>query len=502
LKLIGPFPGEMSKLSSLSPYLILIDLIQNMQNSEDNIEKWLTKTQILLGQYLQQNGDPDSKVVRYSPPLELKEVIDFSLGSPQPEEVIWDYIKVVLEKSVRTTHPLFLNQLFGGYHPEAISAEWISTVLNPTMATFEVAPLMTILEKEVSRKLSNLMGLKLGEGIMVTGGSNANLVGLLCARQFKVPDVKKRGYQGKKYTVYISSEAHYSYEKAIHISGLGIDHLRSVKVDQNGAMDPSILKQMIKQDIAQGFIPLMIGATAGTTVLGAFDPISEINKIAREHNLWLHVDAAWGGGAIFSPSHRHLLKGIHLADSITFDAHKTLNTGLIASFILCKHPGMLKQTNQGGGNEYIFHDYDNSDWDTGTYSLQCGRRPDILKLWLLWKSRGDVGMAKIIDHLFELSAYTKEKIESNPRFKLISSQYLNNCFQILPPNELVDINQYTLKVRTHLVQNGRALVNYVELPNKTIFFRVVAANNQTKKEDLDVLFNEINKSIQAIDAIS
>lgn len=472
-----------------------------MKNDAKELEKWLNKTQTLLVNYLAQNEKPETPVIKYRPPLELRESMDFSLGKPLAEEALWGAVETVLDKSVRTTHPLFLNQLFGGLQPESISGEWIATLLNPTMATFEIAPMMTILEKEVARKLSNMMGLKLGEGIMVTGGSNANLVGLLCARQFKVPDVKKRGYQGKKYTVYVSSEAHYSYEKAVHISGLGIDHLRSVRVDETGAMDPKILKEMVRQDMAQGFIPLMIGATAGTTVLGAFDPIAEINKVAREYNLWLHVDAAWGGGAILSPTHRHLLKGIHLADSVTFDAHKTLNTGLIASFILCKHPGMLKQTNQGGGTEYIFHDYDNSDWDTGTYSLQCGRRPDILKLWLLWKSRGDEGLAKIIDHLFELSSYAKTKIENNPRLKMISSQYLNNCFQVVPPNEFMDINQFTLKVRTHLVQSGKALVNYVELPNKTIFFRLVAANNQTTVTDLDRLFQEIDLSIHAIDKI-
>ena len=472
-----------------------------MKIDHSTLASWLKKTELLVSRYLAQNESLETPVVKYSPPLELKETLDFSLGTPVNEDALWQAVEKVLDKSVRTTHPLFLNQLFGGLQPESISAEWLSTILNPTMATFEIAPMMTILEKEVARKLSNLMGLKLGEGIMVTGGSNANLVGLLCARQFKVPDVKKRGYQGKKYTIYVSTEAHYSYEKAVHISGLGIDHMRSVRVDANGAMDPKILREMVRQDMAQGFIPLMIGATAGTTVLGAFDPIAEINKVAREYNLWLHVDAAWGGGAILSPTHRHLLKGIHLADSITFDAHKTLNTGLIASFILCKHPGMLKQTNQGGGNEYIFHDYDNSDWDTGTYSLQCGRKPDIFKLWLLWKSRGDEGMAKIIDHLFDLASYAKNKIETHSRFKLISSQYLNNCFQILPPNEFIDINQYTLKVRTNLVQRGKALVNYVELPNKTIFFRLVAANNQTTREDIDHLFKEIQESMTLVDKI-
>jgi len=426
---------------------------------------------------------------------------NFSLGKAENYESLSQLIDLILDKSVRTTHPMFLNQLFGGVTEEALSGEWLTALLNPTMATYEIAPVMTILEKEVARKLCNLFGLKLGEGIMVTGGSNANLVGLLCARQFKVPDIKKRGYQSKKYTIYVSEEAHYSYEKAAHICGIGIDYLRSVKVDQEGRMDPILLKEMIRQDISLGMIPMMIGATSGTTVLGAFDPITEINKVAREYNLWLHVDAAWGGGAIFSQKHKHLLKGIHLADSLTFDAHKTLNSGLISSFVLCKHPGMLKQTNQGGGSEYLFHDYDNSDWDTGTYSLQCGRRADILKLWLLWKSRGDKGLEAMINHLFDLSEYIKQKILSNPRLKVISSQYLNNCFQVLPLNELTDKNEFTLNVRTDLVRRGVALINYVERPDKTTFFRVVTANNQTSFSDIDRLFEELQRSIEFLDSL-
>lgn len=468
---------------------------------DEKFIRWKEKTSEHLFKYLTQNHSPEQLVVNYQPPLELRDSVDVGLGRSHSEDECWSLIEKVLEKSVRTTHPLFLNQLFGGYQPEAVTAEWLATLLNPTMATYEIAPLMTIIEKELARKLSNMVGFKLGDGIMVTGGSNANLVGLMCARQFKVPDVKKRGYQGKKYTVYVSADAHYSYEKAVHIAGLGIDHMRKVKVDTQGAMDPAVLREMIREDMALGFKPLMIGATAGTTVLGAFDPITEINKVAREFNIWLHVDAAWGGGSILSEKHRHLLKGIHLADSMTFDAHKTLSTGLITSFILCKHPGMLKQTNQGGGTEYIFHDYDNSDWDTGTYSLQCGRRADALKLWLLWKSRGDKGMGDIIDHLFDLSEYAKKKIEEHPRLKMISSQFLNNCFQVRPTKDLIDINQFTLKVRTHMVQGGKALVNYAERSDGTLFFRLVMSNNQTTIEDLDRLILALDGSIAAMDSV-
>ncbi len=465
------------------------------------LQRWLDDTATFLKKYLAQNHLDSTKVVEYCPPMKLRESQNISLGEAHSDEATWHQLEKIVNKSVRTSHPLFLNQLFGGIQPESMSAEFISTVLNPTMATFEVAPYLTILEKELVRKLSDLVGFKLGEGIMVTGGSNANLVGLLCARQFKVPDIKTAGYQGKCYTVYVSREAHYSYEKAIQIAGLGINHLRMVNVHENGRMVPEHLRQLILEDLQANRVPMMIGATAGTTVLGAFDPLNEIHLISREFNLWLHVDAAWGGGAVLSAKHRHLMEGIHLADSLTFDAHKTLSTGLITSLVLCKHPGMLKQTNQGGGAEYIFHDFDNSDWDTGTYSLQCGRKADALKLWLLWRVRGDEGMAKIIDHLMELAQYAQQKINNHPRLKLLSSQYLNNCFQVLPLDQHKNPNQFTLKVRTHLVQSGKALVNFVQRPDGLTFLRLVNANNQTSEKDLDHFFLELNKSITSIDKL-
>jgi predicted RNA-binding protein with RPS1 domain len=136
-----------------------------MKNNGKELEKWMIKTQSLLINYLAQNENQETPVVKYRPPLELRESMDFSLGKPVVEDAIWGAVETILDKSVRTTHPLFLNQLFGGLHPESISGEWIATILNPTMATFEIAPMMTILEKEVARKLSNMMGLKLGDSV-------------------------------------------------------------------------------------------------------------------------------------------------------------------------------------------------------------------------------------------------------------------------------------------------------------------------------------------------
>src|SRR5690606_15100292 len=151
-----------------------------------------------------------------------------------------------------------------------------------------------------------------------------------------------------------------------------------------GRMIPAELARIMSSDFKDGFIPLMVGATAGTTVLGAFDPIREIAESCRAHQVWLHVDAAWGGGAVFSSEHRRLLAGLDRAGSVTFDAHTALGAPLVTSLFLPPHAGILRDTDRGGGSEYLFREYENSQWDTGTYSLQCGRRADVLKLWFLW----------------------------------------------------------------------------------------------------------------------
>jgi len=463
-------------------------------------EKFLNDVFLTLKEYIQESKKNEF-VVKFSHPERLKDSLpQLNSEGINSEELVHE-LKTILNQSVKTIHPLFLNQLFGGFDEAAWVGEVASTLLNPTMATFEVAPLMTVIEKRIVNELLTMIGQDRGEGIMVTGGSNSNLLGMLCARTEFSPSIRQTGFGHNRFRVYVSAEAHYSFDKAANITGIGTQNLIQVPSNEKGEMIAEELERIIKADLNDGYTPIMVGATLGTTVMGAFDPLIKIAKICETYKIWLHADAAWGGGALFSKNHKDLLKGIQLADSVAIDAHKTLGTPLITSFFLTKHAGILRNTNRGGGAEYLFHEYDNSDWDTGTYSLQCGRRADALKLWLLWRAHGTNGLMERTEHLFELAKYATKEISENPRFKLIHSNYLNVCFQVHARHDQENISAFTLRVRNAVVKEGRALVNYAQRADGTIFFRLVFPNHQTEKPHISELLKIILETADRLDIV-
>lgn len=404
----------------------------------------------------------------------------------------------LLDDSVRTAHPLFLNNLLAGFDPVGWVGEIASSLLNPTMATFEVAPLLTVIEKRMSAELLRLFRIERGQGTMVTGGSNANLLAVLCARTHYDSSLRLHGLPHNRFRVYVSKEAHYSFDKACNITGIGTDNLVLVASNPQGEMIADELERLIVADIQAGYTPIMVGATVGTTVLGAADPLHEIANICEAHKLWFHVDAAWGGGAIFSERARGFLDGVQRADSVTFDAHKTLGAALITSFFLTSHPAILRSTTRGGGAEYLFHE-DDPQWDTGTYSLQCGRRADAVKMWLLWRHHGTEGLGRRMDYLLSLSELAAAQVARQPRLRMVHACYLNVCFQVLPRDPAHDINAFTLQVREALVKTGRTLVNYAEKDDGTIFFRLVFPNHQTRPEHVTKLIGMIVETADALD---
>ena len=177
-------------------------------------------------------------------------------------------------------------------------------------------------------------------------------------------------------------------------------------------MRPEALDAAIYASKAEGAVPFFVGATAGTTVLGAFDPIEAIADICEQHGLWFHIDGAWGGSALMSDKLRHLLAGCERADSFAWDQHKMMGLPLVCSTILFRQRGLLAQMNHVGGSDYIFHET-GVETDLGPLSLQCGRRVDALKLWLAWKDKGDAGWGRMVDSYMELADYLESKISLN-----------------------------------------------------------------------------------------
>jgi len=291
-------------------------------------------------------------------------------------------------------------------------------------------------------------------------------------------------------------------------------------------MDVSALASAVEASKADGELPFMVIATAGTTVLGAFDKIKEIASVCRKHGMWLHVDAAWGGGALLSPHLRPLLEGIEYSDSVTWNPHKLMGTTLQCALLLVKQKGVLEACH-GTGASYLFQPDKNYDirFDTGDKVLQCGRRNDVFKLWLQWRSKGDCGYERQMDSIFDLAKKTLKEIQNRgPRFRLViaNPQMVNISFWYIPPSlrktieneegslkdghreevlKMGPLSQQTKeslhrvapKIKAKLMESGGTMVGFQPLDEKPNFFRLIISNPASTFDDVKFLLDSIER---------
>ena len=414
--------------------------------------------------------------------IEADLMTSLKLGEGVRFELLDQILRSIQENSISTNSPFFMNQLFSGIHPQALVAEQVIAQTKTTMATQEASPVFSKIEREVIEQLCTLIGWNKEDhdGVSVPGGSAANFMALQLAKQKKYPETKIKGIAGHSFKIFVSSDAHYSFQKAAVSMGFGTSAVVNVGVDRAGRMDTQLLSEAISNAVKDGHQPLMVCATAGTTVYGAFDPIKEVHQLCKDHGIWLHVDGAWGGPALFSHKTRHLVNHIELSDSVTFDAHKLFGASLTCSFLLTKHKSLLLEANDVSGAEYLFHD--NSDEiDRGKMSWQCGRRADALSFWSIWKNLGTDGMGKFVDRLFSMRDEALVWVRTQKRLEIVKEPtFLNMCIRIHPPNHTEDKN-WSKRVREQLKNQNLAMVNYSSNEDGT-FLRLILAHPQINTE--------------------
>jgi len=446
----------------------------------------------LIFDYLNRSGISDNPVVQYLDHETLKNELDLSIGNDGTSfEEILEEIKKYLKFSVNTSHSQFFNQLFSGFNPPAFLGDVFAGLTNTTMATYEAAPVATLIEETLIRKMCTLMGFVEGEGIFVSGGSQANMIATLCARNRIVPEIKNRGFiPNTQLVMFVSDQSHYSFYNAANILGIGTQNVIKVRSDSHGCMISHELEKAIMRTIQTGNTPFFIGATAGTTVLGAFDPLHEIAPIAKQYNTWFHIDACFGGSVILSSQYKHLLSGCEKADSIAWDPHKMMCIPLVCSVILLKHKGTLYETCSASGTEYLFHTDKDPSYNLGIMSLQCARRVDALKLWLSWKFYGDKGYDEMITRLFELAEYAEQIVHRNSRLKLVAPRNsLSICF-LYVVNTKGDTNHFNIMLRDRLHKTGKSLVNYASIDDR-VAIRLVITNPHLTTMDIDQFFDNL-----------
>jgi len=453
---------------------------------------------------LAEHSDSESQLNKGESHEELKRRLDIAVGKDGVDiEGLLSDIDTYLTESVNTSHPHFMNPLWGGTNIASFAGEIITALANTSMYTFEIAPMATLIENEMITTMAKLAGFEAGEGIFTTGGSNGNLMGMLCARDRKLPESQFDGLQGKELVAFISEEAHYSTIIAANILGIGKKNLIAIPCDISGKMNIEKLEEHIESEKRAGKIPFCVIATAGTTVKGAIDPLEEIVDVCRREYLWLHVDAAWGGAALLSPKTRGLLSGIEKADSICWDPHKMMGVPLICSVFLVRDSGTLnKVCSHTSTAHYLFSD-SSMDEDLGRKSLQCGRRVDALKLWLAWRAKGNNGWKKLVEQYFSIASYLSEKVVEQPLLELAAEPSLTNvCIRYLGARLTAEKqDEANKKIRIELLSSGRFMVSASLVEGRPILRAVVAnpAVNETVVDDLLSAIVEIGNKITQVE---
>nr|BDD85283.1 aspartate 1-decarboxylase 1 [Ischnura senegalensis] len=460
----------------------------------------------------------NSKVLEWREPMKLASEVDLCMKDEgETHEKLLGLLSDVVKYSVKTGHPHFVNQLFSSLDPYGLVGQWATDALNGSVYTYEVAPVFTLMEEVVLHEMRVMLGWcsdgDEGDSIFCPGGSMANGYAISCARFNAFPEVKTKGLHGlPQLSLFTSEDAHYSIAKMASLLGLGSDFVHLVKCNERGQMDTEDLERCIKLSVDAGEVPFMVSATAGTTVIGAFDPIPEIANICEKYKLWLHVDAAWGGGALMSKKHRHLLSGIERADSVTWNPHKLLSAPQQCSTFHVRKgrsqngsPGILSATHSTSAC-YLFQKdkfYD-TNLDTGDKHVQCGRRPDVLKFWFMWKAKGTCGFEKHIDAVFENAAYFTEKIRHREGFKLVvpEPQCTNICFWFIPqslrgeegnPGFNEKLHKVAPRIKELMMRHGTMMITYQPQGNLPNFFRLVIQNSALTHNDMDFFIEEIER---------
>jgi sulfinoalanine decarboxylase len=417
----------------------------------------------------------------------LYDSIDLSLNATaMVDDEFKTVLKEVLISTPKTATKLFFNQLFGGRQGKAVLGDLLAVMLNNSMYTYKVAGPQVGIEQEIIRQACNMVGYgSQSNGTFPTGGSMSNYMALIMARDARDPQSRLDG-MSKPLVVYTSKESHYSNTKNASFAGIGKNNIRYIQADSKGQMIPENLETQIIEDLSNGFIPTYVNATAGTTVLGAFDPIDEIADITEKYKIWLHVDGAYCGSVIFSDTYKHLVKGLERSNSFSYNAHKMLGTPMTCSIILVNDK---KQLHDSFSNEadYLYQT-DGDDFNLGKTSFQCGRRNDALKFWTLWKSVGTIGLKQIVDQQFELADVAREYVRSNADYTLYSfDDSISICFNYK------NIDPMTLC--TALYEHQVTVVGFGSFNDNT-FVRLVTINANNKKYDILNFFKVLEEFVE------
>jgi glutamate/tyrosine decarboxylase-like PLP-dependent enzyme len=431
---------------------------------------------------------------RVAPPLDLDAIrgalAPFDFERPvAPLEALDFAVESLWQWQVHTPHPRY----FGLFNPApttmGIAGDALVAAFNPQLAAWSHSPMAAEIEQHLIRALGGRFGFDPArvEGTFTSGGAEANHTALLTALTRAFPEIGRRGMLAVRSqpVLYVSTEAHHSFLKAARLSGLGTEAVREVRVDSSLRMSPEDLVAQIEVDREAGCSPFLIVATVGSTSAGAIDPVDALAQVADEAGLWLHVDAAWGGGAALVPELRPVLAGAGRADSITFDAHKWLSVPMGAGMYLTRHPGILERTFRVTAGYMPREGAVLPVADPYAHSMQWSRRFIGLKLFLSLAVAGWGGYEEAIRRQTAMGDRLRERLRQEGWTIVNDTPLPVVCF--------VDAGRegrsasFLEAVAADVVASGEAWLSTVALGEMGSALRACITNYRTGPEDIDAL---------------
>ncbi len=438
-------------------------------------------------------------VIQEADESQLTQIMNMSIpqkGRPV-EEVVEELQSQVFKYCGNANHPRF----FGFIPGPASCVSWLgdimTTAYNIHAGGSKLAPTVNSIEQNLIRWLADQAGFgKEAGGIFVSGGSMANITALTAARDKKLTeDTLHLG------TAYVSDQTHSSVAKGLRVIGITASRLRTIPTDDQFRMDTAALECAIKEDIQKGFIPFVVIGTAGTTNTGSVDPLEEIAEICKKYQMWFHVDGAFGGSVLLSPKYKSMLKGVELADSLSWDAHKWLFQTYGCAALLVRNVADLYHSFHVSPEYLKDIEAENGQINMYDIGIELTRPARGIKLWLTMQVLGSELMGSAIEQGFQLAKWAEEVIEDKKNWEIISHAQMAMLNFRYSPDDLSEEQKDELnsRVSQRINESGYAAMFTTVLNGKTVL-RLCAIHPETTREDIQTTIQLLDKYATEIHA--
>jgi aromatic-L-amino-acid/L-tryptophan decarboxylase len=443
---------------------------------------------------------PRGPVTRDESPSAVREALD--LSGPLPESgtdaaaLLERTARLLFDHSLLNGHPRFFGYITAAPAPIGMLADFLAAAVNPNVGAWALSPAATEIESQTVRWIAELIGYPLDcGGLLVSGGNMANIVCFLAARAAKSGwDVRERGLageSGRRLRVYGSAETHTWIQKAADIGGLGTASVRWIPTNGQLRMDVAALRRQIEADIADGDVPCMVVGTAGSVSTGAIDPLPDIATVCREHDVWFHVDGAYGGFAAAVPEAPAELRGLSEADSVAVDPHKWLYAPLEAGCALVRDQEKLRAAFAYHPPYYHFDERATNYVD---YGPQNSRGFRALKVWLALKQAGAAGYRQMIADDLRLSRAMADRVSRHEELQLVTQELSITTFRYVPPDLRATVGEEATErhldalnrtLLDRLQRGGEAFVSNAVIAGRYVL-RACIVNFHTTQADVEV----------------